>query len=106
MKKFSDYAQKNEKTNSYKGEDIRSNESAFELLKRVASKYEGASESDLITAILSEAKKSRERGNLSNAEIDNFANTISPMLNDKQRKRLFAVIESIKRGEWRYANSR
>lgn len=70
---------------------------AFETVKRIAEKYEGASESELLSAILSEAVKARGEGNLSDAEIDSFVEQISPMLNDLQRKRLAAVVGKIKK---------
>lgn len=70
---------------------------AFETVKRIAEKYEGASESELLSAILSEAVKARAAGNLSDAEIDSFVEQISPMLNDLQRKRLASVVGKIKK---------
>ncbi|MBQ3571356.1 MAG: hypothetical protein IJA15_00855 [Clostridia bacterium] len=96
MKKFSDYA-KNNQTKNGQSEQIQDNQTAFELLNRVASKYEGASESQLLTAIMSEAKKAKANGTLSNNEIENFVATISPMLNQNQRKQLERVIAQIKK---------
>lgn len=94
MKKFTDYA--SQENNAYnKGESLNSNESAFEFLKRVASKYEGASESDLISAILREAKVAKEQGRLSTEEIERFVSTISPMLSASQRKKLQGIITQI-----------
>ena len=97
MKKFSEYASNevNENLNGG-GEKIKSSKGAFDFLRQVASKYEGASESELISAIMLEAQKARERGELSNEEIDNFAKTIYPMLSPAQRKQLNTVIERIK----------
>lgn len=99
MRKFSDYAQTNEDNlKNSNSNSFSSNEGAFKLLKEVASKYEGASEKELIFAILAEAKKARENGTLSDSDITNFINLISPMLNDKQRKQLEAVVAQIKKG--------
>ena len=96
IKKFSEYANANgsKKGSSKAGEGI--NSSAFDLLKEVASKYEGASEGDLISAILKEAKRARDEGRLNDSEIENFVYTISPMLNPAQRKQLDKVINQIK----------
>ena len=95
MKKFSEYSA-NVKNERGKEERIDSNESAFSLLKRVASKYEGASEDELIDAIILEARKAKSEGRLSEQEITNFVNMISPMLNDLQRSKLTSVIKQIK----------
>lgn len=96
MKKFSDYAKNNQTKNS-QNEQIKDNQIAFELLNRVASKYEGASENQLLSAIMSEAKKAKANGTLSNKEIENFVATISPMLNQNQRKQLEKVIAEIQK---------
>ena len=94
MQKFSEYVNNNQKSNNKNSEKIN-NESAFELLKRVASKYEGASQEDLISAIMTEAKLAKERGTLSTNEIQNFVLTISPMLNNTQRAQLEQIIKQI-----------
>ena len=98
MKKFTDYATAN--CSKSKGAPINqsSNASAFDLLKEVATKYEGASEGDLISSILSEAKRAREEGRLTDSEIESFVYTISPMLNPAQRKQLEMVVRQIKKG--------
>ena len=48
-------------------------------------------------AIIKEAEKSRKNGTLSDKEIDNFASTIAPLLNDKQRKTLASVVARLKK---------
>lgn len=73
------------------------NGAAFDMLKNVAGRYEGASESELISAILAEAMKSRAAGTLSDSEIDSFVAQISPMLTAAQRSRLNAVVTKIKK---------
>ena len=97
MKKFSEYATTNGKKSQSSNSTGANSSSAFDLLKEVASKYEGASEGDLINAILIEAKKAREEGRLTDKEIENFVYTISPMLNPSQRKQLDKVIKQIKK---------
>ncbi len=94
MRKFTTFAQ-DKQTKKEKSEGTNS-QTAFEFLKKIASKYEGASESELIEAILSEAKKARAEGSLKDEEIENFAATISPMLSREQRKRLEELVKQIK----------
>jgi len=50
----------------------------------------------LITAV-KEAQKGKRNGNLSNADIDNFARMLSPMLDDKKRAILKKIVEELKK---------
>ncbi|MBO5851519.1 MAG: hypothetical protein J6R29_04220 [Clostridia bacterium] len=69
---------------------------AMGILRSFAKKYEGASEQEIINAILKEAEKGKRNGTLKDSDIDNFVNLIYPMLNANQRKHLEKVIKSIK----------
>ena len=106
-KSFSDYAESSANKGDRDGRprsdfggsgsgNAKMNGAAFDMLKAMADKYEGASEKDLISAILAEAVKARAAGTLSDEEIDSFAAQISPMLTQAQRSRLNAVIAKIK----------
>lgn len=111
-KSFSDYANQSGKRNNGNGgfgenggfgsnggkggNGGNMNGAAFDMLKNIAGRYEGASETELISAILGEAMKSRASGTLSDAEIDSFVAQVSPMLNSAQRSRLNAVVNKIK----------
>lgn len=95
MNNFNDYA-KNRKQNDKTQRSEGGSQSAFDMLKRVAKQYEGASENDLIAAIIEEANKSKQNGTLSEGEIQNFVNAIYPMLNEKQRKKLEKILQKIK----------
>lgn len=94
MNNFNDYAKKHRQEGNKQSKN--SNQNAFDMLKRVAKRYEGASEQDLIAAIIEEANRAKKAGTLSEAEIQNFVNTISPMLNEKQRKQLEKILQKIK----------
>ena len=87
MKSFKDYV------NETKRDETAS---AEELTKRIASAYHGKSNADRLKSILAEAEKSKRAGTLSNAEIENFYQTFSPMLDNAQRKKLRAVVEKLK----------
>jgi hypothetical protein len=50
----------------------------------------------MLRNILAEAEKSKRAGTLSNAEIESFYQTFSPMLDSAQRKRLRAVVDKLK----------
>ena len=84
--------------NSYKPNgNQQQNNGAYDVLKNFASKYEGASKSDLISAIKKEAEKGRKNGTLSDSDIDNFANMLAPMLNPAQRAELKKIVSDLKR---------
>lgn len=106
MKKFSDYVSDEKQKNGGGSGGSRAdgnsgatggiNGNAFEMLKNVAAKYEGASKSELISAILAEAARARRAGTLSDAEIDAFVASVSPMLGKAQKNSLDAIIAQIK----------
>lgn len=85
--------------NSFKNNSENStlNGDAMSILNKFIGKYEGASEGDVMSAIIKEAEKGRKNGTLSDADIDNFVSTISPMLNATQRAKLNAVVSKIKK---------
>lgn len=88
MKSFKEYSQKEERTEQASAED---------LTKKIAAAYNGKSNADMMRSILVEAEKSKRAGTLSNAEIDQFYQTFSPMLDNSQRKKLQAIVEKLKR---------
>jgi len=47
--------------------------------------------------LIAEAEKNRAQGKLTNADLDNFASTIRPMLNSSQAKRLDKILEKLKK---------
>ena len=68
-----------------------------EMVKALAGKYDGATEEELIRAIVLEAEKGRRNGTLSDADIDKFVSMLAPMLDEKKRKKLYAIAEKIKK---------
>lgn len=86
---------------SFKSESKKGREEATaeELMKKMASAYDGKSNADIWRNILSEAEKSKRAGTLTNEEIDAFYQTFSPMLDSGQKKRLQSVVEKLKKIE-------
>lgn len=72
-------------------------ENVFNMVSSLASKFDGKSQNELLMAIYNEAKKGKKQGTLSNADIDNFAAMLSPMLDDKKRKMLNKVVNELKK---------
>ena len=83
--------------NNYQKPTQKSNADAMEAIKNFASKYEGASENQLISEILKEAEKGRRNGTLSDSDIDRFSSMIEPMLNGEQRAKLKKIVNVIKK---------
>lgn len=67
------------------------------LVKKLATEFDGKNQTELLTAIYKEAKKGKKQGTLTNAQIDAFANMLSPFLDDKKRAVLYKVVEDLKR---------
>ena len=74
----------------------QNSKNAMDMLSAFAKKYEGASQSEIISAIIEEAERGKRNGTLTNQEIDNFANMIRPMLNASQKEQLTKIINRIK----------
>lgn len=99
MKSFRNYVDEpQEINNDQTASENKAEESASaeQLGERIAAAYNGKSNADIWKNILSEAEKSRRAGTLSDAEIDAFYQTFSPMLNSTQRKKLQSIVEKLK----------
>ena len=66
------------------------------LITKLATKYNGASENELLAAIVKEAEKGKRNGSLSNKELDNFGAILAPLLDGGKKAKLKKVIEQLK----------
>ena len=89
MKDFNSYEKKEEKA---EGEGDSS-----DLAQRLTAAFAGKGEGDILRAIYAEAEKSRKAGTLSDAELNQFYNALSPMLDGAKRKKLAFVIAKLKK---------
>lgn len=69
----------------------------FGMVNDIARKFEGKDQNELLKAIFDEAKKNKKNGTLTNAEIDNFAAMLAPVLDDKKRKILDKIVADLKK---------
>lgn len=84
--------------NSYsKSQEGKEENNLFEKVFKTAKQYDGKSKEELFRAVYEEAKKGKMAGTLSNGELDNFAKTLSPFLDDKKRKYLDKIISELKK---------
>lgn len=89
------YNEKNKKNDGNIPNNMDKN--LFNLINSLAGKFDGKSQSDLIKAIYDEAKRGKQNGTLSNAEIDNFVEMLSPFLDEKKKKMLHKISNELKK---------
>ena len=73
------------------------NGGTYEFIKDFIGRYNGKSPEELYRAVFNEAKKRKAAGTLSDKEIDAFAATLSPFLDDEKRKNLYKIVEKLKK---------
>lgn len=94
MKDFKSYTpEDNEKQTQSKATDVNA---TVELAKTVSKAMNGKSQGQLLQTIISEAERGKRDGTLTNADLDNFYNALSPMLDGFKRKKLREVIIRLK----------
>lgn len=95
MQDFNSYvnSQKGKEQEAIKGMD----KNLYSLVQSLANKFDGKSQTELIKAIYDEAKKGKQKGTLTNSEIDNFVRMLSPILDDKKKKMLYKIAEELKK---------
>lgn len=69
---------------------------AEDILRSFSEEYEGKTEREMWTEILSLAKAGRKNGTLSNDDIDAYVQMLLPMLTTEQQKKLFKIAERLK----------
>lgn len=67
-----------------------------DALRSQMKKYEGKSESELMAELLKTTKEGKQKGQLSNAQIDDFYQKAAPMMDDEMKKRLDMLINLMK----------
>ena len=82
---------------SYKPpENNNSNSQNAQLAGYIAKAMNGKSEGQLWRQIIAEAERGKREGRLTNADLDNFYNTVYPMVDGAKRKKLKEVISRLK----------
>ncbi|MBQ6922304.1 MAG: hypothetical protein IJQ66_04370 [Clostridia bacterium] len=67
------------------------------FVSEMAGKFDGKDRNALLRAIYEEARKGKESGRLSNADIDRFVVMLSPILDGNKRKYLLKIAEELKK---------
>ena len=76
--------------------DVRDVNSTVELAKVLSKAMNGKTEGQLLQTIIAEAERGKREGSLSNADLDNFYNALSPMVDGIKRRKLKEVITRLK----------
>ncbi len=93
MRDFSEYAA----NEGEKGKNNGFNGDLFSFVSETAKKFDGKNGNELLKAVYAEAERGKKNGTLTNADLDNFAATLSPMLDDKKKALLKKVVAELKR---------
>ena len=68
-----------------------------QMVSSIANKFEGKTTNDLLAEIYKQAERGKRNGTLTNAQLENFAKTLAPALDDKKRKYLYKIVEQLKK---------
>ena len=66
------------------------------LTAEIAKAFYGKSTKDVWQAILTQAEEGKRAGTLTNRDLDNFYNTVYPLVDGAQRKKLKSIIAKLK----------
>lgn len=98
MQDFSSFVQSGETGKAGRETGAPQDAEAFVgAVQDMARAFGGKNEGELLRAIYAEAERSRRAGTLSDAEIDNFAAAVAPMLDASKRKKLAQVVARLKK---------
>lgn len=82
--------------NNYVNENT-SEQNLFNLVNSIATKYDGKNQNEILMAIYKEAKKGKERGTLTNQDLDNFSRMLAPLLDEKKKSVLTKIVNELKK---------
>jgi len=71
-------------------------EQTANLAAMIAKAFNGKSEKDIWLTILAQAEQGKRDGTLTNADLDNFYNTVAPLVDGFKRQKLKSVIAKLK----------
>ena len=81
---------------SFKQQYSKNDQSKVNEYKTIYDKYKDMNSDDLMSNLLSEAGKLRNQGKLDNNTLNQLSTSLSPLLNEDQRKMLSTLVNTIK----------
>lgn len=94
MKDFKSYSKEPEKNST--STDSQNVEQTVNMAATLAKAFNGKSGADVWQTILAQAEQGKRDGTLTNADLDNFYNVLSPMLDGFKRQKLKSIIAKLK----------
>ena len=105
MKDFKSYTQNggattagsagNTNNNTAKPSDGNYNQTV-NMAAMMAKAFNGKSEGQILQTIIAQAEQGKREGTLTNADLDNFYNTLAPLLDGFKRQKLKQIIIKLK----------
>lgn len=68
-----------------------------ERLKEDLYDYKDKSDREIYDEVKRMARENKEKGTLDNKKLNEFANSVAPMLNDDQKQRLNSILKQLKK---------
>ncbi len=93
MKDFKSYTE--ESAGNAPAGDSRLN-STVETAKLITAAMSGKSAAQIMQTVVAEAERGKREGTLTNADLDNFYNALSPLLDGAKKRRLKEIISRLK----------
>lgn len=87
-----------ENANGDRGENMQSGgvEQTVNLAAAMAKAFSGKSEGQIWQTILQQAEQGKRNGTLTNADLDNFYNALSPLVDGFRKQKLKQIIAKLK----------
>ena len=96
MKDFKSYSQNGAGATGAKSGDGANVNQTVNMAAMLAKAFEGKSEAQVLQTIIAQAEQGKRDGTLTNADLDNFYNTLAPLLDGFKRQRLKGIIAKLK----------
>ena len=94
MKDFKSY--KPEENNNDEKQQSQNVEQTVNLAAAMAKAFNGKSEGQIWQTILEQAEQGKRNGTLTNADLDNFYNALSPLVDGFKKQKLKSIIAKLK----------
>lgn len=94
MKDFKSYSNEHPDKKEQNSQTAYNN--TVELAKILSKAMNGKSETQILHTIITEAERGKREGTLTNADLDNFYNALSPLLDGVKKRKLREVIMRLK----------
>lgn len=96
MKDFKSYKPEENKSQTPPTQQSPQLEETVNMATTLAKAFSGKSEGQIWQTILAQAEQGKRDGTLTNADLDNFYNALSPLVDGFKKKKLKEIITKLK----------